>query len=61
MRGFGVALGVPGQALRLFLGAADGVGGDAFAVGDPDREHDAGDDDSDQRGTCDLREIRQHA
>ena len=37
LAGFGVACGVLGQAQRLFLGASDGVGGDAFAVGDPDR------------------------
>ena len=38
-----------------------GVGGDAFAVGDPDGEHGAGDDRCDQGGNDDLREIRQHA
>ena len=36
---FGVAFGVPGETLRLLFGAADGVGGDALAVGDPDGEH----------------------
>ena len=39
---FGVALGVLDDAERLLLGAADGFGGDALAVGDPDGEHRAG-------------------
>ena len=38
----GVALGVPDDAQRLFFGAADGFGGDALAVGDPDGEHRGG-------------------
>ena len=53
------------QPLRLLLRAADGVGGDALAIGDPDGEHRAADDQRDdgreQSGTRDLREIRQHA
>ena len=52
---FSVALGVARQSLRLLLRASDGVCGDAFAVGDPDREHgpadDQGDDRRDQGGT----------
>ena len=48
----GVALGVLDDAERLLFGAADGFGGDALAVGDPDREHRAGgherDDDVDE-------------
>ena len=39
LAGFGVALGVLDDAQRLFFGAADGLGGDALAVGDPDGEH----------------------
>ena len=38
LAGFGVALGVLDDAEGLFLGAADGFGGDALAVRDPDRE-----------------------
>ena len=34
----GVALGVLDDAERLFFGAADGFGGDALAVRDPDGE-----------------------
>ena len=37
--GFGVALGVLDEARGLFLGAADGLGGDALAAGDPEGEH----------------------
>ena len=57
----GVALGVLDDAERLFLGAADGFGGDALAVGHPDREHRRGGDDGHDGGYDDLREIRQHA
>ncbi len=39
LAGFGVALGVLDDAERLLLGAADGFGGNALAVGDPDGEH----------------------
>ncbi len=56
-----VALGVLREALRLLLGAANRVGGDAFSVGDPDREHRAGGDRGDQGWHDGLREIRQHA
>ena len=42
LAGFGVALGVLDDAERLFFGAADGLGGDALAVGDPHGEHGAG-------------------
>ena len=38
LAGFGVALGVLDDAEGLLLGAADGLGGDALAVRDPDRE-----------------------
>ena len=47
LAGFGVALGVLDDAERLFFGAADGFGGDALAVGDPDGEHRAGRDERD--------------
>ena len=36
------------DAERLFLGAADGFGGDALAVGDPDGEHGRGGHDGDE-------------
>ena len=35
LAGLGVALGVLHDAQRLLFGAADGLGGDALAVGDP--------------------------
>ncbi len=56
LAGLGVALGVLRDAERLLLGAADGFGGEALAVGDPyreergrdDRGHDGGDDQADE-------------
>ncbi len=42
LAGFGVALGVLDDAERLLFGAADGFGGDALAVRDPDGEHGGG-------------------
>ncbi len=41
---FRFALGVLDDAAGLFLGAPDGFCGDAFAVGDPDREDQHGRD-----------------
>ena len=51
--GFAVALGVLDDAHGLRLGAANGLGGDALAVGDPDGKHrrrrPEGDEDIDQQ------------
>src|SRR5207237_645767 len=52
----GVALRVPADAQRLLLGAADGFGRDAFAVGDPDGKDEDGADNrdggNDEAGQC---------
>ena len=42
LAGFGVALGVLHDAQRLLFRAADGLGGDALAIGDPVGEHRSG-------------------
>ena len=57
----GVALGVFDDAERLLLGAADGFGGDALAVGDPDGEHRAAPPPARRRRRSEVLKSRQHA
>ena len=56
----GVALGVLREAPRLLLGAADRLGGDALAGGDPPRQHGRRRRDGHQRDDH-RTECRQHA
>ena len=58
--GFPVPLGVPDDAKRLFLGAADRFSGNPFSIGDPNGEHGRSGDDRDS----DINQVpddRQHA